>query len=712
MISLRTIDETQKFPLLKIYPLHSQPFLKRENLIKQEKNKTQAFTLKNLLSKEECEEIMKTTTEKKFNDLKKQYLEETRDSSRLCVLDSELSTLLWKRINKIIRKDHLEMNFSPIGFNTSGFWEPCRVNECFRISKYESPSKGFASHFDNQFTTSFDEKSVFSLIIYLNEEFKGGETVIYEENLLNVDKEIVSETFEGITISKEIEMNGGISSYKKHVIEPEIGKGVIFNHQLLHSGDPLLGGTKYILRTDIVFQKKLCLNSIFHYKLFNRCTELFQNAQQEELQQNKEKSNELYEKSLSIRRYVTKHEKNEKMDSLVELEDCWMIIFSFISIENQTSVSLACKTIQSYFQSYKDQFWFKIKNKHFPKEPKQEFNQKFCLEMSKLFIPKVARTTNGFIFTYDEDEKGTSPFQFFELNKEACLRVVAMYTYALFGSNHGDDFIAEYNPETQLVKQCPLKWLLICAFYELPCNGSYFHLHYSNEKDIRIHFNETMQNMIKKKEAKKFNFQKIERIELQGIETVEPLFESLVDQFYIQKNYPRNEFQNNIQVVKHIQNPEQYEKMDFQWKTGFSEIEYKCGKDVKRKCKCGDKYNSYDGVDFFLRFNNLICDFSKNQLHVLDYDPKVDLDVSQRFQNEKDCEKYIAMLGDLKLKGFHHAGCPCGPSDMTVISSINTFGIKFQKTMRINKIEIVVHLDMYGDFSGIVSCVYHAINSF
>ena len=50
------------------------------------------------------------------------------------------------------------------------------LNECFRFCKYESPSVGFAPHRDSNFVRNEEERSIFTLMFYLNEEFKGGST--------------------------------------------------------------------------------------------------------------------------------------------------------------------------------------------------------------------------------------------------------------------------------------------------------------------------------------------------------------------------------------------------------------------------------------------------------------------------------------------------------------------------------------------------------
>ena len=39
-------------------------------------------------------------------------------------------------------------------------------------------------------------------------------------------------------------------------VEPEVGLIFVHDHRILHSGEPISGGTKYVIRTDIMFSTK------------------------------------------------------------------------------------------------------------------------------------------------------------------------------------------------------------------------------------------------------------------------------------------------------------------------------------------------------------------------------------------------------------------------------------------------------------------------
>lgn len=77
----------------------------------------------------------------------------------------------------LVRDDLYEIK--PYGFDNQGIWSPDHVNPCIRFSKY--PVGGFfQSHRDGGFVINDDLRSVYTFMIYLNEDFTGGETEIYE----------------------------------------------------------------------------------------------------------------------------------------------------------------------------------------------------------------------------------------------------------------------------------------------------------------------------------------------------------------------------------------------------------------------------------------------------------------------------------------------------------------------------------------------------
>jgi hypothetical protein len=74
----------------------------------------------------------------------------------------------------------------PLGPGNEGQWYFSHINPIIRASKYLEDGH-FDSHRDGAYFLSSDEGSIFTLLIYLNDDFKGGETV-FEFELNKKDK--------------------------------------------------------------------------------------------------------------------------------------------------------------------------------------------------------------------------------------------------------------------------------------------------------------------------------------------------------------------------------------------------------------------------------------------------------------------------------------------------------------------------------------------
>ena len=114
------------------------------------------------------------------------------------------------------------------------------LNPRMRVLKYDaSDNDRFEAHFD---ATTFvagklgsqKRKSLITVLVYLNDgagdDFQGGETLFLQNSTSNKDKRV---------------------SVK---VIPKTGRVCIFEHDLFHSGAPLEFGTKFIMRTDILFE--------------------------------------------------------------------------------------------------------------------------------------------------------------------------------------------------------------------------------------------------------------------------------------------------------------------------------------------------------------------------------------------------------------------------------------------------------------------------
>jgi len=99
-------------------------------------------------------------------------------------------------------------------------WTAVGCNERFRGYRYARGQR-FAPHYDGAFVRSDDERSAVTVLVYLNEGFDGGDT-----NFLDWSCRVV----------------------------PTTGSVLLFDHHILHEGAGVLAGTKYALRSDVMYR--------------------------------------------------------------------------------------------------------------------------------------------------------------------------------------------------------------------------------------------------------------------------------------------------------------------------------------------------------------------------------------------------------------------------------------------------------------------------
>jgi prolyl 4-hydroxylase len=102
-----------------------------------------------------------------------------------------------------------------------GNYEVIGLNEMFRFYKY-SVGQRFKMHRDGSFERNEIECSWYTFMLYLNDDFEGGETEF--QDLFNV--------------------------------APKKGSLLVFFHRLKHEGKILIAGTKYVLRSDVMYRLK------------------------------------------------------------------------------------------------------------------------------------------------------------------------------------------------------------------------------------------------------------------------------------------------------------------------------------------------------------------------------------------------------------------------------------------------------------------------
>jgi hypothetical protein len=127
----------------------------------------------------------------------------------------ELSDLLYEKV-----KPHLS-EFE----DETGKWKPTKACNYIFMAKY-NPNKKFNIHTDTGCYSESDKRSTNTMLIYLNDDFQGGETSFYDLNF----KHIIS-------------------------VKPKKGRAIIFNINLWHSGEEVKDNNKLWIGTEIVSKR-------------------------------------------------------------------------------------------------------------------------------------------------------------------------------------------------------------------------------------------------------------------------------------------------------------------------------------------------------------------------------------------------------------------------------------------------------------------------
>jgi hypothetical protein len=518
---LRTIDQTRHGSLLNIpdkeWKLHlqhvQQEETKSDSKVSAARNHSHRIhVLRGLLSPIECASIVKSAKSAfGFCKLDGQYSSLERDARRLCILDHDLASLLWERIQVSAVSEHKKQwdAMVPFGFGVAGEWQPVRVNPCMRLSHYQAPSVGFTPHYDSQFCQSATVRSVLSVVIYLEQsaDIKGGQTLFYQPS--PTSKAPVPPS--GLTTTQEIALAGGLDKLEARSIQGDVGCCLLFPHQVLHAGAPLEHGSKIILRTDLIFERRLSPlhdgptlaigRQLFEEPGFRECLELFREAQNAELDGQVDRASRLYERALSMRRAasVLGDDTKRLVDAtsrLLDKADACMVMLAYMSLQDMNAFRCCSRLCRALVQRYHGVMWTRYKL-DIKREPRQvasdmvttaviDFPPRFARfrkeqrdddkQKRPIYIPYVGtsvRQGTSSYFVYSS----SAQVKHFRKHPDACLRVIAMYAMFLFGTDQDSEtFVAEYDPQRQTIVRCSKEWLLTCAYYQLPCKGSYFHL--------------------------------------------------------------------------------------------------------------------------------------------------------------------------------------------------------------------------------------------
>jgi len=187
------------------------PLLQRTVLEEEES----IVTISNFLSPQECDQFIQLTLAQGYEEAPITTFRgfamrpDIRNNTRVMKDDVALAAQFWERMKHLVPTTHRRI----------GSWNPHGLNERLRFYRY-TQGQYFKWHSDGPFIRSPREVSLFTAMVYLNEDFEGGTT----------------------------DFQFGPT------VRPQRGMLLLFEHSLVHQGAPVRSGCKYVLRTDVMYR--------------------------------------------------------------------------------------------------------------------------------------------------------------------------------------------------------------------------------------------------------------------------------------------------------------------------------------------------------------------------------------------------------------------------------------------------------------------------
>lgn len=130
-----------------------------------------------------------------------------RSNDRITLNDADLAEEIFERVREAVEL-HDEEGFSPVG-----------CNDRFHIYRYGEPGDQFTLHADQPYILG-DTISFYTVLLFLSMDYEGGEVLL-----------------------------GGTEKFRA-----KAGSALVFPHYILHGAAPLKSGTRYTMRTDVMYR--------------------------------------------------------------------------------------------------------------------------------------------------------------------------------------------------------------------------------------------------------------------------------------------------------------------------------------------------------------------------------------------------------------------------------------------------------------------------
>lgn len=162
--------------------------------------------------------------------------------NRCCAADGLQDDLKEVKVNKIRRTE--DVGGKMCVETKEVVWKVTKLNERMRFLKY-GPGQFFKPHCDSPYQIpGKDERTFYTFHFYLNDSYQELRKETSDKEASDSLCEGGATTFHSPNMKRRLDIN------------PKAGRVLIFQHErLLHSGDDVVDGIKYTMRTDLQFEK-------------------------------------------------------------------------------------------------------------------------------------------------------------------------------------------------------------------------------------------------------------------------------------------------------------------------------------------------------------------------------------------------------------------------------------------------------------------------
>jgi hypothetical protein len=204
--------------------------------------------LEGVLSDGECKRLLESAERSGFsfwdaNGVSKRSLA-VRNADTLEFECVSLCSVLWERLRAHV-PERVEISEEQPRFepDLEGSWRACGLNTHLLLNRYGGGGH-FAPHVDGSTIVDFNRRSLYTVLLYLNECEEGGAT-----QLLRAEQGEATQTDgTGASIARE--------TFVVHAVRPVCGRGLLYWHQVLHAGERVgPSSVKYCLRTDVMYER-------------------------------------------------------------------------------------------------------------------------------------------------------------------------------------------------------------------------------------------------------------------------------------------------------------------------------------------------------------------------------------------------------------------------------------------------------------------------